>query len=147
MKVLSIIQPWASLIAVGIKDIENRTWKTNYRGKILLHASASVVNKDWSILSPAQREAAKALICPFGVENSPLNLGRSAIIGEATLVDCVIGHSSIWAEQDVWNWVLKDMKLFSIPTYNVKGKLSVWDFDERKLISKNYHLFYEAIFI
>ena len=147
MKVLSIIQPWASLIAVGIKDIENRTWKTNYRGKILLHASASVANKDWSILSPAQREAAKALICPFGVENSPLNLGRSAIIGEATLVDCVIGHSSIWAEKDVWNWVLKDMKLFSIPTYNVKGKLNLWDFDESKLISKNYHLFYETIFI
>ena len=32
MKALSIKQPWASLIAHGIKDIENRTWKTNFLG-------------------------------------------------------------------------------------------------------------------
>ena len=40
MKALSIKQPWASLIAHGIKDIENRTWKTNFRGRIYIHASS-----------------------------------------------------------------------------------------------------------
>lgn len=40
MKALSIKQPFAALIVHGIKDIENRTWKTNYRGKIYIHASA-----------------------------------------------------------------------------------------------------------
>jgi hypothetical protein len=39
MKTLSIRQPYASLICKGIKTIENRTWKTNYRGKLLIHAS------------------------------------------------------------------------------------------------------------
>ncbi|RZJ91586.1 MAG: ASCH domain-containing protein, partial [Chryseobacterium sp.] len=39
MKSLSIKQPWASLIASGIKDIENRTWATKYRGRIYIHAS------------------------------------------------------------------------------------------------------------
>lgn len=37
--VLSIKQPHATLICAGIKTVENRTWKTDYRGKILIHAS------------------------------------------------------------------------------------------------------------
>ena len=39
MKTLSIRQPFASLICRGIKTIENRSWKTTYRGKLLIHAS------------------------------------------------------------------------------------------------------------
>lgn len=39
MKALSIRQPWASLIAEGYKTIELRTWKTNYRGPLAIHAS------------------------------------------------------------------------------------------------------------
>lgn len=38
MKVLTIKQPYASLIAEGIKEYEFRTWKTNYRGEFLIHA-------------------------------------------------------------------------------------------------------------
>lgn len=43
MKALSIKQPWASLIAHGIKDIENRTWRTHFRGKIYIHASGNML--------------------------------------------------------------------------------------------------------
>jgi len=39
MKALSIKEPWATLILEGKKTIETRTWKTNYRGEILLCAS------------------------------------------------------------------------------------------------------------
>lgn len=39
MKALSIKEPWATMIKEGKKIIETRTWKTNYRGKILLCAS------------------------------------------------------------------------------------------------------------
>lgn len=35
MKALTIKQPWASLIVHGIKDIENRTWRTDYRGPVI----------------------------------------------------------------------------------------------------------------
>jgi hypothetical protein len=38
-KVLSVRQPYATLICAGVKTIENRTWKTDYRGKLLIHAS------------------------------------------------------------------------------------------------------------
>ena len=36
VKVLTVKQPWASLIVHGIKDIENRSWKTNFRGRVLI---------------------------------------------------------------------------------------------------------------
>jgi ASCH domain len=42
MKILSIRQPWAYLIANGQKNIENRTWLTNYRGPFLIHASLAL---------------------------------------------------------------------------------------------------------
>jgi len=39
MKALSVRQPYASLICYGVKTVENRTWKTDYRGRMLIHAS------------------------------------------------------------------------------------------------------------
>lgn len=38
MKALTISQPYASLIADGFKFVENRKWRTNYRGWIAIHA-------------------------------------------------------------------------------------------------------------
>ena len=42
MKVISIKQPYASLIAYGYKVYEFRTWKTKYRGQIYIHAAKNV---------------------------------------------------------------------------------------------------------
>ena len=39
MKALSLWQPWASVIATGAKRIETRSWSTNYRGPLLIHAA------------------------------------------------------------------------------------------------------------
>lgn len=39
MKCLSVKEPWAELIASGVKWIENRTWKTSYRGPLAIHRS------------------------------------------------------------------------------------------------------------
>ena len=103
MKALSIIQPWTSLIATGIKDIENRTWRTNFRGEFLLHASARHLRDGWEALNEDQRKAAERLIQPFGTVNDVRLLPVSAIIGKATLADCVQNHPSVWAEKGVWN--------------------------------------------
>lgn len=133
MKTLSIKQPWASLIAHGIKDVENRTWKTNFRGRILIHSTAKgepdfTFNHEQHLAIPFEFE------CPY-----------SAIIGEVDIVDCVINHSSIWAEKGkafnlngyghgenykpIFNWVLENAELYDEPILNVKGKLSFWDFN------------------
>jgi hypothetical protein len=44
MKALSIRQPWASLIVAGYKDIENRSWRTSYRGPVLIHSAQRVAD-------------------------------------------------------------------------------------------------------
>lgn len=46
---LSVQQPFADLICAGVKTVENRTWKTDYRGSILIHASDTVKpTKAWN---------------------------------------------------------------------------------------------------
>lgn len=140
MKALSIKQPWASLIAHGIKDIENRTWKTNFRGKIYIHASGQFAfdPKKMSGLNPIQMKSINDKDI-----HEEWEFLRSAIIGEVEIVDCVINHSSIWAQQTevrgktidnetmyvgkpIWNWVLANAVLYDEPILNVKGKLSFW---------------------
>jgi hypothetical protein len=41
MKVISLLQPWATLVVIGAKKIETRSWNTNFRGTVLVHASKS----------------------------------------------------------------------------------------------------------
>ena len=51
MKVLSIKEPFASLVTYNIKNIETRSWKTNYRGELYIHASKSKIKgKDERII-------------------------------------------------------------------------------------------------
>ena len=42
---LSIRQPWAWLIVHGFKDIENRDWPTNFRGRLLVHAGQTMARR------------------------------------------------------------------------------------------------------
>lgn len=46
VKVLTLRQPWATLVAEGIKKYEFRSWKTNYRGKVLIHAGTGIDKED-----------------------------------------------------------------------------------------------------
>ncbi len=39
IKAISLHQPWASLIAMGLKKFETRSWLTNYRGKLVICAA------------------------------------------------------------------------------------------------------------
>ena len=152
MKALSIKQHWASLIAHGIKDIENRTWRTNFRGRIYIHASAkwdnrSKTNDASDLLTWEQNRAIPhqlhADFIDQGVIVKDDCIPLSAIIGEVEIVDCVINHPSIWAKKTevigktinneilysgkpIWNWVLANPVLYDKPILNVKGKLSFW---------------------
>ena len=137
MKAISIKQPWAYLISAGIKDIENRTWKCpeKYIGKrVLIHASAKHANSDSRFnyayaLDSNQRDQA-AFNTPnkrFIIQNACST--TSAIIGSVEIVDCVVNHTSVWAEKGVYNWVLANPILFDKPIINVKGKLGFWDYE------------------
>ena len=70
MKVLSIRQPWAWLIMTGLKDVENRTWNTDFRGQFAIHASRKF---DWDalIVLPEKRIPSwitQSMIAHFGLE-------------------------------------------------------------------------------
>lgn len=127
MKTLSVKQPWAYLICSGIKDIENRTWSTKFRGRVLIHAS-STTHRSWI----QKIKAIPGAWDKISIKQKDYQYG--AIIGSVEIVDCVINHPSIWAEgtiskeYPVYNWVLANPILFDKPIENVKGKLSFWEF-------------------
>lgn len=130
MKTLSIKQPWAQLICMGIKDVENRTWKTNFRGKIFIHAPVKDEYKEFSLTERQDnfigndKEMLNNKWCKF-IE---YDMEKSAIIGSAEIVDCVKDSSSPWAEEGCYHWILKNPELFEEPILNVKGKLSLWEY-------------------
>ena len=47
MKVLSLTEPYATLIKKGVKTIETRSWKTNDRGKLYIHASSTRIPREY----------------------------------------------------------------------------------------------------
>lgn len=125
MKVLSVKQPWTYLVCAGIKPVENRSWKTKHRGRILLHASAT---SDKNVLySEQQYNAIKEI--GFEPYNMSGTLTRSAIIGSAEIIDCVQNHPSVWAEYGKYHWVMANTMLFKEPILGVKGKLGLWEYD------------------
>jgi hypothetical protein len=145
MKTITIKQPFAYLICSGIKDVENRTWKTNFRGRVLIHATAKF-DKNFAKCEALDmfftEEQIKQIdnyssnvLC--GSKYTDDSLHTSAIIGSVEIVDCVKNHPSIWAIQDMYHWILSNPILFVNPVKNIKGKLSFWDFNY-----KNYALAY-----
>lgn len=38
-RALSLHQPWASLVVAGVKRVETRSWSTQFRGPLIVHAS------------------------------------------------------------------------------------------------------------
>ncbi len=73
MKVLSIRQPWASLIVNGYKIFEFRSWNTKFRGEFLIHASLTVEKK---------------YMDKFSCYNLEYPVG--CIIGKAFISDCIL---------------------------------------------------------
>lgn len=45
MKILTLWQPWATLIALGVKTHETRSWSTPYRGPLAIHAAKRPMDK------------------------------------------------------------------------------------------------------
>jgi hypothetical protein len=132
MKALSVKQPWADLIVSGLKDIENRTWRTHFRGRIQIHASQKFASVGFNSVGGLRDLLTGDQLDAVGwATRKDLLRGRfttSAIIGEVDIVDCVQNHPSVWAEQGVWNWVLSKAIMYDEPILNVKGGLSFWQY-------------------
>lgn len=90
--IISIRQPWAWLIVHGPKRIENRTWRTHYRGPILIHASSGLTRAEYeeAIEFMAERQILPAYM------PRPEELERGGIIGRARVVDCIEESTDPW---------------------------------------------------
>lgn len=131
MKVLSIKEPYVTLIANGDKLIETRSWKTNYRGELYIHASSAKIVK---------RYLTNQYVLNIS-KNLKMNYGN--IICKAKLADCIYMDQgfidSIKKDQKEYYlgqyelgryaWVLKNVELIEpIPT---KGKLNIWNYNDK----------------
>lgn len=147
MKALSILQPWASLVVLGHKKIETRSWNTKYRGPILIHASLGTSNlKLIDKKDPFGRLSTRLLELGLQFHDFPLG----AIIGQAEIVDTaqfdvftdisrgITQGTHRWEltdqekdfgdyTADRWGWLLQNPIQFSRPI-PCKGALNLWEF-------------------
>ena len=91
MKALSIRQPWAWLVVNGLKDVENRSWVTSFRGRVYIHASAKCTRREYKEAVDFVSSIDKSIkIPPLG------DLCRGGVIGEVEIVGCVNESDSPW---------------------------------------------------
>ncbi|HWE62912.1 MAG TPA: ASCH domain-containing protein [Chloroflexota bacterium] len=81
---LSLYQPWASLIAVGAKRVETRSWPTHYRGLLAIHATQRSPKAD---LARATQEPVASALRAAGY-TGPDQLPHGAVVALCRLVDC-----------------------------------------------------------
>lgn len=124
MKVITIKQPFATLIAQGLKEYEFRTWKTNYRGEILIHAGKTI-----------DKDAMKRY------EYLDLDYPTGCIIAKANLTDCVYVDSDLKKELErkdkiVYYGIINSTKdeygfkldnIEKIEPIKINGKLGIWN--------------------
>jgi ASCH domain len=103
MKALSVREPWASLIASGKKTIETRSWRTNYRGEILICGSAR-----------PEGPSAGMAVC------------TARIVACCPMTEQDERHACCDIYRGAWSWFLADIRPLKRP-FGVKGRLGFYD--------------------
>ena len=118
-RALSVRQPWAWLIVNGQKPVENRTWRTTYRGQLYIHASQKF-----------DREGYEWVRANFPSIDMPYvdAFGLGCLVGRVRLVDCVTEHPSAWFFGP-FGFVFEDAA--QLPTFKpMRGALGIFQFNE-----------------
>lgn len=136
MRALSLLQPWASLVILGLKTIETRSWDADerYAGVIAIHASKALKRDEVEIFHESPFLEAFA---ELGIDAISL-LPRAAILGTVRLTGChkVETFTKISARERAfgnygneegqrWDWVLEDPKPLEVPI-PARGMLGLW---------------------
>jgi hypothetical protein len=153
VKALTLRQPWATLVAIGAKQIETRSWAPSYRGRIAIHAAKGFSKEDRRLVID-KYDFYRPISDHFGVFAEELidALPLGAIIAECRLVDCLPtqdmivnpAYPSIFRkhpELDTpleraygnynpgrWAWLLADVNLLPKPI-PVLGMLGLWEWE------------------
>ncbi|MFD3258546.1 ASCH domain-containing protein [Paenibacillus lentus] len=94
MKAITIIQPWATLIALGEKRFETRSWATRHRGEIAIHAGKKLDKRI------CQQEPFRSVLAKHGYTEN--NLPTGAIIAIGNLQSCYVISRPYGDEESVW---------------------------------------------
>lgn len=149
MKALSLTQPWASLIAIGAKRIETRSWRPDWTGPLAIHATAQQVTlRDLALdfeplfLTTLGRPPAlpPSAAVPWIVSAT---LPYSAIVCVVELVGCVRTQDVERAPgvtfterervfgnyaRNRWAWITRDVRRLPEPVH-CSGAQGLWDLD------------------
>lgn len=128
MKALSLKQPWANMIVLKQKTIETRTWKTEYRGDLLICSSKSI---DSNMVNLILNESSSM------VSKSVLEKPLGVALCVAELYDCVPMQTKHEVEafcriyHGAYSWMLRNVR--RIKQFPVKGQLRFFDVDDEKI--------------
>jgi hypothetical protein len=154
VKVITLTQPWASLVANGEKRIETRSWRTSYRGPLAIHAAKGFPKDARALMS--KEPFRSSLWRTDDLSLPPLEvLPTGVIVATCVLLDCVemyhwdgdpfgsedpmfdiSEHGSLtWQEREFglyeegrFAWMLGDVQRLERPI-PAKGALGLWEFD------------------
>ncbi len=127
MKAISLWQPWASAMALGFKKIETRSWSTNYRGPLLIHAAKKVIQWPTAYI--------QAIFDSIAFQPDDLPLGQ--ILCKVDLINCkrILIHNRP-SERDPeralgdyipgrYMWITNNLQLF--PSFPFRGKQGLFN--------------------
>jgi len=139
MKALTLRQPYATLVAIGAKRVETRSWRTRYRGPLAIHAAATFPLQARELCS---REPFRSALLAGGYEQVD-SLPLGGVIARCRLVDCLPTSAAAGSDHgelppaasDEWEfgdyspgrfmWLLADVE--SIEPRPARGALGLWE--------------------
>lgn len=133
MKAITLKQPWAQLVIDGHKRIETRSWKTNFRGSLLIHAGKSFSFLD---LELCHQDKYFQRCIP-----DPTKLITGALLGVVEVLDMkpVEEVRSLLTKRELtfgdyrdgrYAWILGHVHKFNKPIYGVSGAQGLWDYNK-----------------
>lgn len=142
MKAITVWQPWAQLLAEGKKHDETRSWRTNYRGEILIHAAKKPYSQTERLMTAESRKKIRDTL-GLGFVNWREKIPTGVIIGKAILTDCKLIDQTyhdfikeLCPEEFLYGdftvgryaWRLEKPQLFKNPI-PASGKQGLWNWE------------------
>jgi hypothetical protein len=125
MRALSVLQPWAWLIVNGYKDVENRTWKLDYRGPLVIHAGKKCSNQQDDDYQDVRHLFPHITMPPLR------EMGFGGIVGKVIVRGCVTESESPWF-RGRYGFVLTDPKRCRF--VSVRGQLGLFPVNAAQVI-------------
>ncbi|MBL8171555.1 MAG: ASCH domain-containing protein [Acidobacteria bacterium] len=119
IKALTVRPVWAWAIIHAGKNIENRTWRTQLRGTIAIHASKGLTRAEYKADVKRLPRRWQKEIPAFE------DMTRGAIVGIVDLVDCVTESKSRWYNGEDYGFVLRNAR--AVKSIECTGALGFWD--------------------